>query len=401
MFWPFQRRGKSIDEIADQIDAFSDGRTAGQVVTDRTALEVTAVLACVDVIASSCSVPEMHVMRALPGGRKEMATDDPVYRLLNRRPNDFQTSTEFRETITMHAALTGDGYALPVRDVRDGRLIELLPLLPHQVTINQYDRYTVVYTVADEFGVIGRFPHDRIFHLRNRSWDRVRGMSAVRSARKAIGLSMAVEDNLAKLHENGGRPAGILSSEQPLGSEAIARVKAGWAAMTQGAQRYRTAVLDQGLKYQPVAMSSVDAQTQETRRQQVEEICRAFGVFPIMIGHSDKTATYASAEAFFAANNRKTAAKWQMNWRQKVDEFLLDGAGPLFVEFENNEIKNANLKDQGEYFAKALGTGGGVPFMTVNEVRVLRGLQPIEGGDELRDPAASTVAPPKDEQNED
>lgn len=401
MFGLFQRRAKTIDQIAQEIDGFGTSRTAGQVVTDRTALEVTTVLACIDVIASGCAVPEMHVMRDLGKGRKERATDDPSYRLLHRRPNELQTSAEFRETITMHAALTGDGFALPVRDVRDGRLVEILPLMPHQVTIEQSERYEVIYTVADEFGVVGRFRHDQIFHLRNRSWDRLRGMSAVRTAAKAIGLSMAAEDNLARLHENGGRPSGILTTDSELGLEAIARVKAGWASMTKGGKRYGTALLDNGLKYQSVAMNAVDSQTLETRRMQVEEICRGFGVFPIMVGHSDKTATYASAEAFFAANNRKTVAKWQTNWRQKADEFILDGAGPLYVEFENDEIKNASLKDQGDYYSKALGTGGGVPHMTINEVRVARGYPPIEGGDELREPAASTVAPPSGENDED
>lgn len=397
MFGLWGRKSKTIDQIAQEIDSFGGGQFAGQVVTDRTALEIATVLACVDVIASGISVPEIHVMRDLGGGRSEKALDHSAYRVLHRRPNEWQTSLEFRHTMTMHAALTGNAYAMPVRDVRTQEVTELWPLMPHMVSLDRTSRYDLIYRVADEYGPIGQFRADQILHIRNNSWDRIEGMSATRYAAKAIGLSMAAEDNLAKLHENGGRPSGILSTDQNLSQEAVERIKAGWKAMTQGANRFKTALLDNNVKYHPLAMSAVDSQALETRRMQVEEICRAFGVFPIMVGHSDKAATYASAEAFFAANNKKTVKRWQRIWAERLDEFVLDGAGPLYIEFENEEIRTASLKDQADFFAKALGTGGGVPFMTINEVRAARGLSPVEGGDVIREPAASTMDPQGDD----
>jgi phage portal protein BeeE len=147
-------------------------------------------------------------------------------------------------------------------------------------------------------------------------------------------------------------------------------------------------------------MTAVDAQVLENRRFQIEEICRAFGVYPIMIGHSDKTATYASAEAFFAAHNRRTTERWQRMWAEKLDEFVLDGAGPLSVQFDNRQTQLATLRDQGEFFARALGSGGSAPFMTQNEVRELRGLDPKEGGDVLREPVTSTLAPVEEENDD-
>lgn len=397
MFEFLKRRGKTIDQVAAEIDGFGGRTEAGEVVSERTALQETTVLACVGVIADACSVPPMHVMRDLGKGRKEHARDLAIYRLLNRRPNEWQTSMEFRETLTMHAALTGDGFAVPVKNVLSGEISELIPVMPYMVTIEDKARYERVYTIADEWGVIARVSPDKIFHLRNRSWDRVRGMNAVRQLSRSIGLSIAAESNASKLYENGGRASGILSTENSLSKEAIDRLKVAWDVVASGTKRFRTAVLDNGMKYQALSMSSVDNQLLETRKMQVEEICRGFGVFPQMVGHSDKAATYASAEAFFAAHSRQTERKWQENWVQKVDEFILDGAGPLFVEFANQELQTATLKDRGEYFAKALGLGGGVPFMTQNEVRIAAGLQPIEGGDVLREPIASTVKPKGEE----
>lgn len=395
-----RNKPRSIEAIAADLAGSGVRQVAGQVVTERTALQVSTVLACVEVLATACSVPELHVMRDLGDGKKEQARDKDIFRILHRRPNELQTSLEFRETMTMHLALTGNAFAVPVRDLRNGAITELWPVMPGMVSILQNERYELTYEVNDDFGYLGRFRHDQILHLRNRSWDRVRGLSAVKHVASAIGLSMAAEENVAKLHENGGRPGGILTTEQQLSPEAIDRIKTAFDTVAKGAGRYRTALLDSGLDYKPMAQSQVDSQTNETRRLQVEEICRGFGVFPQMVGYADKTATFASAEAFFAAHNRITVRKWQQNWRQRLDEFILDGDGPLFAEFDNRDMLVASVKDQGEFYARALGTGGGVPFMTVNEVRAERGLPPVEGGDELREPAASTVAPPGDESDD-
>lgn len=390
--WPFfQRRSRSIEEIAEAID--DGGAGAGGRLSTRAALDVSVVMACVQIIADGIAVPEMHVFRALEDGKKERAIDEKAYRLLHRRPNDWQTSFELRQMMTMHCALVGEAFAIPVMDKRGKGLSEIIPLMPEWVSVQERGRYDTRYIVHDEFGPIGEFGPTQILHLRNMSWTKTQGLKPVRQAAKAIGLAAAAENNLTKLHENGGRPSGIIKASTGLSPEAVERLKAAWRKVTRGSGRGGTAVLDSGMEFQSIAMKAIDSQTLETRRFQVEEICRAFGVYPIMVGHSDKAATYASAEAFFAAHNRRTVMRWQRMWVEKLDEYILDGEGPLFCEFDNREVTLAPIRDQSEYFAKALGTGGGVPFLTVNEVRGMQGLAPIEGGDVLREPAASTLAP--------
>ncbi len=390
------RRSKSIDQIAKELDELGRSRQGTRAVTNKTALEVTTVLACVDAIASGCAVPDLHVMRDLGENKKERARNEKIYRVLHRRPNEFQTAMEFRETLTMHAALTGNGFALPVKV--KGEVVELLPVLPEWVTIEQSRRYEIKYRINDEFGPLGVFDHDQIFHLRNRSWDRVQGLSAVKLAREAIGLSMAAEDNVSSLQKRAGKPGGILTTEKRLGPETIARLKTAWKTATTGKNAYSTPVLDQGTKYLQTAMTAVDQQTLETRRMQVEEICRAYGVFPQIVMHTDKTATFASAEAFFSAHSRLTVGKWQKNWAEKLDEFVLDGGGPLFVEFDNRALNAASLKDTGEYYAKALGSGGAPPWLTQNEVRADLGYPPMSGGDELFKPTNAILKETGDEE---
>ncbi len=385
----FFQRSKTIDQLTSEYEERIRSASAGQFVNVDTALGQTTVFACIDAIATGVAVPDAHVMRALGDGRTEKAVNTKSYRVIHRRPNEWQTALEFRETLTMHAALTGNAFAIPT--YRGRELLELLPLLPSMVTIRTSSRYQILYDVQDDFGILGTFKHDEIFHLKNRSWDRIKGLDSVKQARKAIGLSMATEENLSSLQSNGGKPGGILTTEQKLAPDSIERIKTAWQGATTGRNAYKTPVLDAGLSYEQMGMSAIDQQTNETRRMQVEEICRAFGVFPQIVGHSDKATTFGSAEAFFAAHHRLTIAKWQKNWCEKLDEFVLDGSGPLFIQFDNRAMNAANLKDTGDFYAKALGSGGSPPWMTQNEVRAEQGLPPIEGGDILFKPTNAII----------
>jgi HK97 family phage portal protein len=135
--------------------------------------------------------------------------------------------------------------------------------------------------------------------------------------------------------------------------------------------------LDRNAKWIAAGMTGVDAQHVETRRLQIEEICRGFGVFPIMIGHSDKAATFASSEAFFAAHLIHTLAPWHRAWTQRIDEMLLDGAGPLFAEFDTRYMRNGSMKDRAQW-ARTMAEMG---IYTRNEIRDEEGKDPLPGLD--------------------
>jgi HK97 family phage portal protein len=348
---------------------------AGAVVSTATALQVPAVIACVKTISDGCATPELHVYRELPGGARELARNIPEYRLLNRRPNEWQTSFEFRRTMTMHAALTGD--ALAIKTKSGNRVRELIPVVPGQFHIDRRGRYDVVYRCYDEFGLIGEFGADDVLHLPNWQWDALKGLNAVRLAASAMGLAIAAETNQATLQANGGRPAGILTTDQKIGEEAVERLRESWRRQMK-LQRNGTAILDGGWKYLSLAMTGVDGQHLETRRFQVEEIARAYGVFPIMIGHSDKSATFASTESFFGAHEKHTMAPWRQLWKQRLDEFVLDGAGPLFVEFDNRYLLAGSMRDRAQW-ARTMAEMG---IYTRNELRDEEGKDPLPGLDE-------------------
>ena len=397
--WPFSAKSMSIDELAKRLDGRSKNRASGAI-TAMTALSVTTVLACCDAIATSVAMPDLHVMRDLGEGKKEKATNETAYRLLHRRPNEFQTAYEFREQLTFHAVLCGMGIAIPTYDM-NGRVSELIPVMPGSWIRDSPSRYTETYTISDEFGAIGKFNHDDLFIIRNRSYNRVEGLESVKLAAEAIRLSIAAEENVSLLQQNAGKPGGIIKAPTKLSPDAILRLRELWGRGTTGENAYKTRVLDNGLDYTNPVMTAIDQQVLENRKFQVEEICRAFMVFPQIVMHTAKTATFASAEAFFDGHNRLTAGKWQKIWCEKLDEFILDGAGPLYVVFDNRRMTAASVKDTGEYYSKALGSGNGYGWMTQNEVRGELGLEPVVSGDVLPVPQMRGKEPKQNEDDTD
>lgn len=381
----------TYDQVASLIDSTGGGLVAGVAVTDKTALQVSTVLACVKVIADGCATPPLQVFRERKDGTRERALNIPEYRLLSRRPNAWQTSYEWRRLMTLHSALTGMGLSIKVRG-DNRRVRELIPVMPGRFDVRKVSRYEVRYRCWDEFGMIGEFSEDDVFVLPNLQWDFVGALNAVHLARQAIGLSIATERSHTKFHEQGVRASGMYSVDGTLNAEQHERLSAWLKSAHSGSENAgKPFVLDRNAKWQSLSMSGVDAQHLETRRLQIEEICRAYGVFPIMVGHSDKSATFASSEAFFSAHLKHTLWPWHTAWTQRLDETLLDGAGPLFAEFDVRYLRAGDMKDRAQW-ARTMAELG---VYTRNELRDEEGKDPLPGLDEPLTPMNMGEGAPK------
>jgi HK97 family phage portal protein len=376
----------TYDQIASLIDGGGSGSVAGVTVTQKTALQVSTVLACVKVIADGCATPGLEVFRYKPDRTRERAENIPEYRLLARRPNEWQTSFEWRRMMTMHAALAGAGLSIKVRG-ENRRVREMIPVPPGRWDVRKVSRYEPRYRCWDDFGLIGEFGPDEVFVLNGVQWDWINSLDAVFLARTAVGLAMATEKSQASMHANGMRPTGVYSVEGNLTSEQHDRLTS-WIKGRSGPDSAGTPlVLDRSAKWVSTAMSSVDSQHLETRRFQVEEICRGYGVFPIMVGHSDKSSTFASTEAFFGAHVKHTLAPWHRAWTQRIDEMLLDGSGPLFAEFDVRYLLSGSMNDRAQW-ARTMAELG---IYTRNEIRDEEGKDPLPGLDEPLTPMNMTA----------
>lgn len=386
----------TYDQVANLIDGAGGSTVAGVTVTDKTALQVSTVLACVKTIADGCATPNLHVYREQDDGTRQKATNIPEYRLLSRRPNEWQTSFEWRRQMTIHAALTGAALSIKVRG-DNRRVRELLPVTPGQWDVQRTSRYGVTYRCWDQFGVIGEFKPDDVFVLHNVQWDWVKPMNAVTLARAAIGLAMATERSQASMHANGLRPSGTYTVEGNLNAEQHERLSAFLKRKSGPDNAGTPLILDRAAKWFNTTITGVDAQHVETRRLQIEEICRAYGVFPIMVGHSDKSATFASSEAFFSAHVKHTLAPWHRAWTQRIDEMLLDGSGPLFAEFDTRYLMAGSTADRAQWARTMVEMG----IYTRNEVRDEEGKDPLPGLDEPLTPMNMTQGDePKDDPSE-
>lgn len=388
--WTFGRRAKDLtyDQIAGLIDDRIGGMVAGYAVSDKTALQVTTVLACVRAISDGCATPKLHVYRDTEDSRRQLATNVPEYRLLARRPNEWQTSFAWRRMMTIHAALCGAGLSIKVRGA-NRRVRELIPVEPGKWDVQKVSRYELRYRCWDEFGLIGEFEPDDVFVLNNLQWQWHKHLNAVALARSAIGLAIATERSQESFHANALRPSGAWKVDKTLTQEQHEKLTRWVKTMATKEKHGDPLILDNGASWQQITMTGVDAQHVETRRLQIEEICRAYGVFPIMVGHSDKSATFASSEAFFAAHLVHTLMPWHTAWTQQIDEFLLDGSGPLYAEFDTRYLRAGAMKDRAQYNRTMTEMG----IYTRNEIRDEEGKDPLPGLDEPLTPMNMTQGP--------
>ena len=374
--------------------------SSGIKVTAETALECTAALACTRVLANGvCQVP-FRVYKD-DAGAKRVQVEHPVNVALYRRPNSWQTAYEFRETMMFHLVLCGNAFVFVNRIGSKRQVRELILIEPHRVEVEQRPDYSLIYKVKGKEGEEKVFPQEAIWHLRAPSWNSWAGMEGVKLARNSIGLSIALERNHANMHKNGVTTTGLLSVKDALGPEQYQFLSKWLAAYENGGERYqKPMILDRGATFTPMQQTGVDAQHLETRKYQIEEVCRAFGVMPIMVGYSDKAATYASAEQMFLAHVVHTLSPWYERIEQSADVNLLtpdEVAAGYYTKFTPNALMRGAAADRAEFYAKGLGAGNGKGWLTQNDVRALEEMDRIDDpeADKLpQPPVAAPVAEP-------
>lgn len=368
----------TVDQLAGLVGWFGYKTASGQAVTAQLSVEVTAVFCAVRVIAEGIAQVPIRVLR-------EEHRDERVYRSVDRdhwahrllavRPNSWQTPFEFREYACIAAAL--DNGFLGIKNESSGIVREILPVPMGAWSVRQKPDFSLEFTVNYADNTHGVFDEKQVFFLRGPSLDGYSGLSAVRAAREAIGLSAVLEKQQGRLAGNGGKPSGVLSFAQPLTAETKEKLRDTWAQKFGPNGEGGVAILDGDAKFSSMTMTSVDAQHIETRRHQVEEIARAFRVHPIMLMHSSNTTTFASAEQHFRNHVIHTLGPWMARFEQVCARDILRNEPGLRVDLDERGLLRGDFKDQAEYYTKALGAGGQPGWMTINEIRAERDMNPI------------------------
>ena len=389
----FRSRDKPTDRTAGSSYSFFLGGTAsGKYVTERSAMQMTAVYCCVRILSEAVASLPLQFYRYTDDGGKEKAVDHPLYFLLHDEPNPEMTSFIFRETLMTHLLLWGNAYSQIIRNGK-GEVVALYPLMPDRMKVDrdEHGRLYYEYTVYDSDDVDGRKgtdkvgrtvrlqPHD-VLHIPGLGFDGLVGYSPIAMAKNAIGLAIATEEYGSKFFANGAAPSGVL--EHPGTIKDPSKVRESWQATFGGSgNSNKIAVLEEGMKYTPISISPEQAQFLETRKFQIDEIARIFRVPPHMIGDLEKS-SFNNIEQQSLEFVKYTLDPWVSRWEQAMVRALLtpDEKKKYFFKFNVDGLLRGDYQSRMNGYATARQNG----WMSANDIRELENLDRIpaeQGGD--------------------
>lgn len=355
------------------------GVNAGVAVSEYNAMQSTAVYACVRVLAETVASLPLPVYKRLSRG-KEKAFNHPIYPLLHDMPNPDMTSFTFRETLMGHLLLWGNAYAQIIRDKKSGRVIELWPLYPDRMTVDRDLQSGEVFYQYSGNGNIVTLRREQVFHIPGLGFDGMKGYSPVHMAREAIGLALATEEFGARFFANGARPGGIL--EHPGVVKDPEKLRKSWEEVYKGVKNsHKIAVLEEGMKYHEIGIPPEDAQFLETRKFQLNEICRIFRVPPHLVADLER-ATFSNIEHQSIEFVVHTIRPWLVRWEQAITKCLLrpEERMEYFAKFTVDGLLRGDFKTRMEGYA--IGRQNG--WYSANDIRELEDLNPVDakqGGD--------------------
>ena len=383
----FRSRDKPQDRTAGSGYAFYfGGTTSGKAVTERSAMQMTAVYSCVRILAEAVAGLPLHLYRYKEDGGKEKALDHPLYLLLHDEPNPEMSSFVFRETLMTHLLLWGNAYAQIIRNGK-GEVIALYPLMPNRMVVDRdihgqlYYQYTRSTEEAPTMkGVTVNLPPSDVLHIPGLGFDGLVGYSPIAMAKNAIGMAIACEEYGAKFFANGAAPGGVL--EHPGTIKDPQRVRESWQSTFGGsANSNKIAVLEEGMKYTPIGISPEQAQFLETRKFQINEIARIFRVPPHMVGDLEKS-SFSNIEQQSLEFVKYTLEPWLVRWEQSIQRTLFspEEKKRYFAKFNVEGLLRGDYASRMSGYATARQNG----WMSANDIRELENLDRIpteDGGD--------------------
>lgn len=397
--WSGEGESKSVRAESRQFNGMDDPALlefirAGQGgAHDSFQLRNMAVLRCVSLICGTVGMLPLNLIAA--GPEKRVASEHPVHRLLKRKPNPWQTPLEFKRQMELAKQRHGNAYARVVWSA--GRPIHLIPLDSTAVRAELGDDWKMVYRYNSKKRGEIVLKQEEVFHLRDLSIDGVVGLSRMKLADRAIRLAMDAERAASRIFETGNMAGGAIEVPGELSDTAYNRMRQSLDTEYAGADAaQRWMLLEENAKANKFGSTAQEAQHIENRSAQVEEVARLYGVPRPLLFLSD-TSWGAGIEQLGIFFLQYTMLEHFINWEQAVERTLLQEyeLEQYQAKFNVRALMRGTLKDQADFFAKALGAGGTAPWHTQNEVRALLDYPESEqpGTNELRNPMTQKGKP--------
>ena len=381
-------------DYGDDNDGWSNGlawgvaAASGVDINQTTALSATTVLACISMLCEDFAKCQPSLYRKADDGERLPATEHELAPLLEQ-PNEWQSGFDFRSMMMFSFLLRGNAYAVKIRDGR-GKIIKLVPINADWVALWEapdgqlYYRVTPngLHLMAELRGQPFLIPFEDMFHVRDLSMNGLTGLSRIVSAKESIGLGIAYERQAGQWMGNGAAVSGVLTTDGKLTKEAADRMARDWREKKGGLQNSGAiVVLEQGLKYQQIAMTAQAADFINSRKFQITDIARIWRIPAHMIGDLER-ATNNNIEALQASYINLTMTGHTERWASAMRFSFGLIKQQIFVDFDLSILTKADYAAQLNNGRIAI--SGGV--MTQNEVRLSLGLKPLPGGDTLLSP---------------
>lgn len=358
---------------------FTFGRTwAGKAVTERSAMQLTAVYSCVRIISETVASLPLHVYEYTDNG-KEKVYEHPLYRILHDIPNPEMNSFILREVMMNHLLLWGNSYCQIIRNGK-GEVAELYPLLPERMSIERTEDGKLYYAYSSDNNGTIVFRKDEILHVVGLGFDGLIGYSPIAMAKNALGLAIAAEQYGASFFSNSGTPSGVL--EHPDVLKDPKRLREAWMDAFGGSSNaHKVAVLEEGVKFTPISINPHEAEFLETRKFQTNEICRIFRVPPHMIADLEKS-SFNNIEMQSLEFVTNTIRPWLVRIEQSIFQQLLteEEQKKYFVKFNVDGLLRGDFQSRMNGYAVGRQNG----WLSANDIRELEDLNRIsadDGGD--------------------
>jgi len=384
--WLFRSRDKPKNSYHFSGWPFLFGKSAaGAKVNEFTAMQTTAVYACVRILAESIAGLPLHVYE-YRGNGKERVPEHPLYFLLHDSPNPEMTSFIFRETAMIHLLLWGNSFSQIIRDGMR-RVIGLYPLLPNRMSVDRDEHGELVYTYTPlsdsnpklKGGQSIKLRREDVLHIPGLGFDGLVGYSPIAMARNAVGMTLACEEYGSAFFANGARPGGVLKHPGVLKDPS--KLRESWQAVYGGtANTGKVVVLEEGVDYQQISIPPEEAQFLETRKFQIDEIARLYRVPPHMIGDLEKS-SFNNIEQQSLEYVKYTLNPWVVRWEQSLQKALLSPAERkrCFIKFNVDGLLRGDYQSRMQGYAVGRQNG----WLSANDIREMENMNPIpdeEGG---------------------
>ena len=376
----FRARDKPQNAVSAAPSFYFGMSGSGKSVSPTSAIQVSAVYACVRVIAETIASLPFHVYEATDEGSRK-AIEHPLYRLIHDEPNLEMTSFVWRETMLTHLLLYGNSYCQIIRTGRS-KIDSLYPLLPDHMEVDRDSKGNLTYTYTTSDGKTWALDPTEVLHVPGLGFDGVVGYSPIALEKSAIGLGIAAEEYGSKFFSNGARPSGILT--HPNTVKDPKKLRESWNAAYGGSVNSgKVAVLEENMSYTPISIPNSEAQFLETRKFQVSEICRIYRVPPHMVGDLEH-ATFSNIEHQSISFAVHTIRPWVVRIEQAMNRALFaeKEKGVFYVRFNMDGLMRGAYKERMEGYA--IGRQNG--WLSMNDIRGLENMNPVseeDGGNAL------------------